>query len=234
MMELSPRLKKIADLIPRGSVVADIGTDHAYIPVYCFQNGISERAIAMDVNEGPLSRAEANLEKYGFADKAELRLSDGLQKLSPGEADVIVIAGMGGLLIMDILKNGSDVVSDDTLMLIQPMIAPIELREYLFSSGFDIVDEYVEREENKFYNIFCVRRGKAIVNDQNLIIGRNLAKNSPENVVDYLEYKISVCEKIVSGIKKSENPDTRLIDKYSHEKSVYQSYKEVIISDNSI
>jgi len=126
-MELSPRLKKIAELIPQGSVIADVGTDHAYIPVYCFQNNIIKKAIAMDVNPMPLKRAEQNLEKYGFLYESELRLSDGIEKLSVGEADVIVIAGMGGLLIRDIIDAGKDKITASTLMLIQPMIAPAEL-----------------------------------------------------------------------------------------------------------
>ena len=225
-MELSPRLKKIADLIPPGSVVADVGTDHAYILVYCFQNGIASRAIAMDVNLGPLQRAESNLKKYGFIDKAELRLSDGLQKLSPSEADVIVIAGMGGPLIADIIDRGKDVIGDDTLLLIQPMIAPIELRDYLFSSGFCISDEYVVREGNKFYNIFSVRKGAAEFCEKYRIVGKNLAKNSPDTVESYLEYKIRVCDKIISGIQKSDNPDADLQERYIHEKAVYQYHKK--------
>lgn len=225
-MELSARLKKIAELIPQGSVIADIGTDHAYIPVYCFLNNIATRAIAMDVNEGPLLRAKTSLEKYGFADRAELRLSDGLERLNSGEADVIVIAGMGGLLIMEILEKGKSVINDDTLLILQPMIAPIELREYLYNNGFKIVNEYVEREENKFYNIFCVTKGHETLTDENRIIGKNLSLNSPDNVSDYVEYKTRVCQKIISGINKSEHPDKTLIDKYNHELKTYNLYKE--------
>ena len=111
-MELTPRLKKIAGLLPdKAKTLADIGTDHAYLPVYCLLNGICENAVAMDVNEGPLKRAEENTKKYNLEDKISLRLSDGIQKLKKGEADVIVIAGMGGLLIQKILEDGKDILT---------------------------------------------------------------------------------------------------------------------------
>ena len=160
-MELTPRLKKIAGLLPdKAKTLADIGTDHAYLPVYCLLNGICENAIAMDVNEGPLKRAEENTKKYNLEDKISLRLSDGIQKLKKGEADVIVIAGMGGLLIQKILEDGKDILTLGTKLILQPMIAQEELREYLFSNGYAIENEYVVSEGSKFYNIFCVTFGK--------------------------------------------------------------------------
>ena len=222
-MELSPRLKKIAELIPVGSTLADIGTDHAYIPVYCQQNGITTSCLAMDVNKGPLDRANANINKYGFEDKIKTRLSNGLSNLKPGEADVIVIAGMGGLLIEDIIRNGTDAIGDETLLLLQPMIAPIELRSYLYSSGFNITDEYVVREENKFYNIFAVKKGSFKPSEFDLYFGKNIAKNSPDTIIAYLEYKIRVCKNIIFGMKKAENPDCDTIRTYENELGIYQS-----------
>ncbi|MBQ4630715.1 MAG: SAM-dependent methyltransferase [Clostridia bacterium] len=230
-MELSPRLTKIAQLIPRGSVVADIGTDHAYIPLYCFLNSVSDYAIAMDVNKGPLQRARENLKKYGFESKAELRLSDGLEKLKKDEADVIVIAGMGGLLIRDILEKGKSIITSDTLLLIQPMIAPTELRDWLFFNGFDITDEYVVREENKFYNIFSVKKGIADITPENRFVGKNLAKNCPETVESYLDFKIRVCNEIISGMNMSKNPDIHAIEKYMEEKKAYLDYKCTILKE---
>lgn len=225
-MELSPRLLKIASLIPKGSVIADVGTDHGYIPVYCFQKEVITRAIAMDINSMPLKRAETNLVKYGFADKAELRLSDGLAGLCPDEADVIVIAGMGGLLIRDILKNGSHAIGEGTLLLLQPMIAPKELREYLANDGFEIRDEYVVREENKFYNIMAVQRGTYSMNDYDLYIGRNLKVNSPGDYRAYLEFRLRGVSGIIAGMSSAVNPDEELIDRYRTEKEIYQKYLE--------
>ena len=157
MQILPPRLAAVASLVRKESFVADIGTDHAYLPSYCIRSGICETAFAMDVNEGPLNRAAETIEKYNVKDKITIRLSDGIEKLQKDEADVIVIAGMGGLLIKKIIEDHKEVISPETLLILQPMIAQRELREYLFGNGFVIENEYVVAEGNKHYNIFCVR-----------------------------------------------------------------------------
>lgn len=223
-MEIRPRLKKIAELIPVGCTLADIGTDHAYLPVYCFQNGIIKSAIAMDINPMPLKRAENHLIKYGFSKRCELRLSDGLRELKRGETDVIVIAGMGGILIKNILSSSLDIIADDTLLFLQPMTAPVELRQFIFENGMTVDNEYVVREENKYYNIFEVRKGKAIIVDEMLYIGKNLRKNSSECYFDYLRYRAGVCKKIIDGMGKSVSKDIRLYEKCEHEYKIYLQY----------
>jgi len=204
-MELTPRLKKIAQLVPKDTkTLADVGTDHAYLPVYSLLNGICENAIAMDVNEGPLKRAEENTKKYNLEDKISLRLSDGIQKLKKDEADVIVIAGMGGLLIQKILEEGKDILAFGTKLILQPMIAQEELRQYLYSNGYEIENEYVVSEGNKFYNIFYVTCGKETKYCyDDIIVGRNLKENSPEIFKDYVSYKMNVLQKILTGMEKS-------------------------------
>lgn len=208
-MELTPRLKKISELIPKGSVVADIGTDHAYLPTYCLLSGISPRAFAMDVNQGPLDRARDTVDKYGVADRVELRLSDGIAGLSRGEADVIVIAGMGGLLIQNILSAHPDVLKEGTLLILQPMLAQKELREYLYSSGNAVTDEYLAVEGNKVYNIILARAGlKYTPTPEDITIGRNIRRNSPECFDAYRDKHTGILNKIISGYKKSSNDDT--------------------------
>ena len=202
-MILTNRLQLIYDIIPKCNTIADIGTDHGYIPIFCVLNGIAQCALAMDVNKGPLERAKINIEKYNVSDKVHTRLSNGLEGLACGEADVIVIAGMGGPLIAEILEKGKNVITDDTTLIIQPMIAPKELREYLYGSGFEITEEYVCREQDKFYNIFKVKKGEFEPTQRDLFIGRNLKKNSPEVFNEYVEYKIKVAQKILKGLKKS-------------------------------
>lgn len=213
-MQLSPRLKLIADLVKPGSVLADIGTDHGYIPVYCVSEGICPMAFAMDVNPQPLDKARENIALYGLEKSIEIRLSNGLEALKINEADTIVIAGMGGLLMMNILKDGEAVISEGTRLILQPMLAQKELREYLYENGYSIDDEYVCREDNKFYNIICATRQAEIspvlsckTGEMSpcLIIGKNIDKNSPDVYMDYLDYKIGVCDKIINGMKKSKS-----------------------------
>ena len=222
-MELSTRLLKIASLVPEGSVLADVGTDHGYIPLYLFENKMISRAVAMDVNPMPLKRAEDNITAAGYDNLCEFRLSDGLANLKKGEADCVVIAGMGGLLIRDILCRGKDVCDDGTLLILQPMIAAPELRLYIFQNGFTVENEYVVREDNKFYNIICVRRGTSEYNDGDIYVGRNVRANSPDVFDDYIRYKLRVCTKIIDGIKKSKNPNDAELKKYQKELELYKN-----------
>ena len=109
-MELSKRLTAVASLVTEGASVADIGTDHGYIPIYLVKQQIAEKAIALDINRGPLERARLHITGHGLKDRIETRLSDGLANVVPGEVDTMVAAGMGGALIIKILKEGRDVV----------------------------------------------------------------------------------------------------------------------------
>lgn len=109
-MELSKRLQAVADLVTEGASVADIGTDHGYIPIYLIEHHIAEKVIALDINRGPLERARMHIVGHGLKEKIETRLSDGLEKVLPGEVDTMIAAGMGGGLVIknpDGRKNGS-------------------------------------------------------------------------------------------------------------------------------
>ena len=106
MVKLSNRLSAVASFVTDGNVLADVGTDHGYIPIYLLQEKRIKKAIAMDINAGPLQRAKEHIALYGLKDYIETRLSDGVEALMPGEADTILIAGMGGGLVMHILEDG--------------------------------------------------------------------------------------------------------------------------------
>ena len=106
-MELSKRLQAVANLVSDGLVVADIGTDHGYIPIYLVKNGKCPSALAMDVNEGPILRAKEHVISYGLEDKIQTRLSNGVKALSVGEAECVVVAGMGGALMIRIMEEGT-------------------------------------------------------------------------------------------------------------------------------
>lgn len=221
-MELSPRLLKIASLVPIGARLADVGTDHGYIPLCLFKNNVISHAVAMDVNPMPLKRAEDNITAGGFDEMCEFRLSDGLENLKKDEADTIVIAGMGGLLIRDILSRGEHAVNKNTRLLLQPMIAAPELRIFLFENGYTIDNEYIVREENKYYNIISAVQGNSEYTDYDIYVGRNTQTNSPEVYKDYINYKKTVCKKIIDGIKKSKNPDMTELSKYQKQYKIFE------------
>ena len=104
VMQLSKRLRAAAGMVTKGNIVADVGCDHAYTSIYLCKEGIAPRVIAMDVNKGPLQGAKTHVEQAGLSEQIDIRLSDGLQKLMPGEADTVLLCGMGGLLMIKILS----------------------------------------------------------------------------------------------------------------------------------
>ena len=157
-MELTPRLASVAALVPPGAKFADIGTDHAYLPVWLLQRGIITRALACDLRQGPLDRARATAEKYGLTQYMDFRLCDGLAGVRPGEADAIVIAGMGGETIATILSAAPWVWEQNCLLLLQPMSAQPHLRRWLQEHGYTIDREVLTQEGDTIYTAF---QGKA-------------------------------------------------------------------------
>ena len=136
-MELSKRLYAVAALVTEGASVADVGTDHGYIPIYLIQEKIASRVIAMDINKGPLERArDTYSEEQGLSDRIETRLSDGTQALVPGEADTLITAGMGGGLVIHILEDGKEVISQMKTCILQPQSEIDKVRRYLTQEQF--------------------------------------------------------------------------------------------------
>ncbi len=130
---------------------ADVGCDHGYVSMYLVKMGISSKAIAMDVREGPLSAAKANISEYGFGDRIEVRLSDGLNSIKKGEVDSLIIAGMGGKLMMSILDKGNPKALLIKMGVLQPQSDIDEFRAYLREKGYVITDERIVWEDGKYY-----------------------------------------------------------------------------------
>lgn len=131
MVKISERLTMAASLVSDGGVLADVGTDHGYVPIYLLQQKRIPRAIAMDINRGPLERAKEHSRLYGLEEYIDLRLSDGVNALKPGEADSILIAGMGGGLVMHILEDGKEVCHRAKELILQPQSELERVREFL-------------------------------------------------------------------------------------------------------
>ena len=156
-MELSPRLQAVADQVPEGAVFADIGTDHAYLPVWLLLNGRIDHAIAADLREGPLARARETAAQYGVTDRVSFRLCDGLTGIRAGETDMIAIAGMGGETIASILAAAP--WTRECKLLLQPMTSFPDLRFWLQQNGYMIENEKVVREGERLYSIWNVTGG---------------------------------------------------------------------------
>lgn len=151
MIKLSKRMKAAASMVTTGNVLADIGTDHGYVPIALVQRGRIPSAIAMDINKGPLEKAREHIVMCNLQDKIETRLSDGTKALTVGEADSILIAGMGGELVLHILREGEAVCHSAKELVLQPQSDVHKVREYLRNNGYAIVDENMIFEDGKYY-----------------------------------------------------------------------------------
>ena len=152
-MQLSLRLTAVAQFVTKGNRLADIGTDHGYVPIYLVKCGIIPSAIAMDINKGPLERAKEHIEEYGLTDKVKTRLSDGLKKLGEGEADTVLIAGMGGNLIVKILEEGREVLKSVKELVLSPHSEIDLVRQYLVENYYEIIHENMVFDGGKYYTI---------------------------------------------------------------------------------
>lgn len=204
-MKLDSRLMAIADLVRKDKVFADIGTDHAYLPVYLVEKGIINRGIAADLRVGPLENAREAVVSYGFDDKIELRLSDGLDNFKENEAQEIAVAGMGGLLISSFIERTKWLKNEDVHLILQPMTHVEELRKTLFDNGFVIDREVVAKDGDKLYIILSVYyySDMTAYTDLDLIVGK-LPHNNDDLSKEYLKKIYDKYNKKLIALKKAD------------------------------
>ena len=225
MRPLSNRLKAIFDLIEVGAKVADIGTDHAYLPIALSLSGKSTNIIACDINEKPLKKAQENIKKLN-AFNIETRLSNGLMKINFGEADTVVIAGMGGDVISGILNECSWVKNKDITLLLQPMSSAEILREFLLNNCFEIISETPVIDEGKIYTI--IKSGFSGIRnsceDGFLYVGKVTADSQAGKA--YIEKQYQRIAMIINDLEKLDNKD-ELVFKYKKIKEYINSLLEI-------
>ncbi|UXZ09022.1 SAM-dependent methyltransferase [Clostridium perfringens] len=207
-MELSKRLKRIAEHVDKCESVADIGTDHGYIPIYLVKEGICEKAIASDINKGPIEKAKVNVAFEGVSNKIKCLLGPGLNPLKVGgEVNGVILAGMGGNLTRDILLADMEKVKKYDFIILQPAQNPEVLREFLYKNDYEIIDEDLIKDEGRFYELFKVKYNE---NSEKLVFEDELEyevspllreKNHPL-FKEFIEEKINRCETILSFIKE--------------------------------
>ena len=225
-MHLTPRLKAIADSIHRCKSVADIGSDHAYLPIYLAINKKAEKGIATDVNKGPAHISRERIKRYGQEEIIDVRIGYGLKVLNSYEADVIIISGMGGLLIIDIIEESLDIARSSQMLILQPMKDSYLLRKWLVKNYFGILDVEIVKEGNKFYEIIW-----AVPNDKsneskaiNYIDDKLLNKKNPV-LLEYLDNKINEYETIIKKLEIHNTPNA--IKRYKECVDILEYYKEV-------
>ena len=159
------RMLAIANLVDNSKVLADVGCDHAYISINLLEKGKVERIIASDLREGPLNIARDNIRLYGFEDRIETRLCAGLCGYEAGEVDTILISGMGGMLVKEILSESIDVVKQADTLILEPQSDLRVVRAYLKDIGFEIIDEDMLNEGGKYYQIIKAVKSKERIED---------------------------------------------------------------------
>lgn len=203
LFQLDGRLSACAALVRRDCKLADIGTDHGYLPIYLVKQGRIRRAVAADINVGPLQRAAMHVRKYEAEDQVQTRISDGLEVIFPHEADDIVIAGMGGELIAKIIDKAPWLRDPDKHLILQPMTAALELRRYLRQTGFSVKEEIAAIDDGKVYSAMLAFYDPEHPNTEPLFPYIGLLSGETAEGKAYIERQIRFYEKKADGLQSS-------------------------------
>ncbi len=210
MQRLSKRLSVSASLVPEGAVLADVGTDHAFLPIFLCETGRIQRALALDVAEGPLSRAREHIKEAGLESKIEVRHSDGLAALRPLEADTVSLLGMGGALIMRILSAHDPRRLQVRTLLLGPQSEVPVLREFLLREGYRIETERLVEEDGKFYFLLLVNTeggSELPYSAPELLYGRTLLSQKDPVLSSYFMQRKKILEEIQKNLAASHTKD---------------------------
>ncbi|MBQ8496067.1 MAG: SAM-dependent methyltransferase [Clostridia bacterium] len=220
-MKLDDRLLAVASCVPDGAYLADVGTDHAYLPLWLAKKGKLSGAVASDIHKAPLDSADKNIREAGFSALIHTVLTDGLQGLEDYPMTDIAIAGMGGLMIKGILEKAHFVRERHIRLILQPMQHIPDLRRYLYENGFAVTKELQATADGKFYQIICaVYDGiSREYTEKDLLLGRYNIEHKTENAENFCrlcERQLDVLREKIKGLEKG-SYDTR------KEKALYQS-----------
>ncbi len=201
-------LSAVPYLLPHAAV-ADIGTDHGYLPIYLVGQGLADRAIACDIRPGPLSSAKENIRLAGMAERIQTLLTDGLHGVEQFAPDHILIFGMGGELIAKILSEAAWVQSPSVRLILQPMSRAEVLRRYLSESGFAILGESLSRADGRIYQTICAmwQGSPAIMESIDCHVGKQELQTDRSLYKLLIEQKIKTLQKIIRGKERAANED---------------------------
>ena len=205
-INISPRLLSAADFVRQDAILADIGTDHAYLPLFLLSEGKIRKAFCSDVNEGPLASAKVNAEAAGLLDRVEFTLADGADALSGKGITDYAICGMGGELISDIVSRAPDMRDPSVRLILQPMTRRGALSHFLYENGFEILSEAYSRDAGKYYVTLLVGFSGECrkIDDLEAEFGSSATpcKNLTAKI-GYLKAKLAVFEKRRAGVSRA-------------------------------
>lgn len=206
--KLSKRLEMVARFVPAGSRLADIGSDHAYLPCHLVKKGAIPFAIAGEVVEGPFQSAGKQVQAEGLKNEISVRLGDGLDVIEPAEVDCITIAGMGGALITSILEKGKGKLGNVSRLVLQPNIAAVSIRKWLLDHGWELIDEVMLEEDGKIYEILVAEKGEALKPygenlEPELLLGPILLEKKPAVFAEKWEAELENWKKIYKQLENA-------------------------------
>ncbi len=206
----SARLLSALPYLKKGGAVIDVGTDHAYLPIYLVGQGISSRALACDINRGPIESAQRNIAAAHLTKKIDTLCTDGLHGAEHFDPDNVLIFGMGGELIIRILTEVPWVKDSNIGLVLQPMTRAHLLRRWLLENGFEIVGETITHEDRYYQTIAARYCGKVEeYTEEELLLGRWNIQNNAPNLCGFVEHEIGVWEAILRGKARAVGADTR-------------------------
>jgi len=204
--KLSKRLEAVASFVPTGAVVADIGSDHAYLPCYLVHNGVVKKAIAGEVVKGPFESAIRQVKLEGLEKNITVRLADGLKAIEEQDkVDTITIAGMGGPLIVSILEKVPEALNTVTRLILQPNIHAKVIREWAIRNHWAILDEVILKEDEKIYEILVLQRGEMQLSEQEILLGNHLLNKKSDIFIEKWSKEIENWKRILTSIEQAED-----------------------------
>lgn len=210
-MKLSNRIESILKLIPKNSILADVGTDHGYIPREAMKSRVCKYVIATDISKASLEKTKEMVKIENLNEMIDIRLGDGLSLIRAFEVDVVLIAGMGGVLISEILAQAKEKLDTFGIYILQPMVGADELRKFLVNNGFKITDEELAKEEDKLYEVIVAQRGLQVFNNElDYEINPLLIKKNHPLWKEMVLKRIKQKEKIVEEIKDIQTEKSKL------------------------
>ncbi|MBM7716285.1 tRNA (adenine22-N1)-methyltransferase [Bacillus thermophilus] len=216
-VQLSKRLQAVVANINHGMRIADIGSDHAYLPCHVIKRGIASFAIAGEIADGPFQSAQQQVEKSGVGHYVDVRKGDGLEVLQVGEVDCIIIAGMGGLLISRILEAGREKLAGVTRLILQPNIGAIHIRQWLMNNGWELVSEQILEDDGKIYEVLVAERGDSMKHyrevEKELLLGPFLLKEKSGPFRKKWLGELQRWKKIVENLEQSQSSADTLAKK---------------------
>ncbi len=226
-MEISQRLRIVGDFVTQ-KTVADIGTDHAYVPIYLHKKGNVEKVIACDINKKPLQKAQQNIKLYHAENKIITRLGNGLQPLQPYEVDSIVISGMGGMLMIELMEQSPNIIKTVKELILCPHLDVTAVRKYLHNIGYVITDEKMIQEWDNFYTILRAIPGKQKYDKEiEYIFGSILLEKKDAVLKEYIINEKIRLKKIKQHLydKRTEQSQKRLQQIEEYKKAIEEAEK---------